>query len=127
MSQRFPESTVPLPYNRTARLVDDSFNKLCVAATDPAVSVRTLACRLLGTYQTVELKYLLQTLGKEILSGEHKGSLTLNRGRPTETPEGDILASDAVIDSDAIGVIIQGLEDEFYEVRNATVGNFIPS
>jgi hypothetical protein len=30
-----------------------------------------------------------------------------------------------LLDSGAVGAFIQGLEDEFFEVRNATVGMFV--
>lgn len=91
----------------------------------------------MSTFQNVSLKFLLQTFSKEILAGTHKGKLSLSRGKQTIQDssadqrikmEGDILMSEDdvnLLESGAVGVFIQGLEDEFSDVRGATIGTHV--
>eukprot|EP01119_Soliformovum_irregulare_P018108 TRINITY_DN5496_c0_g1_i3.p1 TRINITY_DN5496_c0_g1~~TRINITY_DN5496_c0_g1_i3.p1 ORF type:complete len:936 (-),score=298.92 TRINITY_DN5496_c0_g1_i3:291-2894(-) len=126
MAQQHPEYVVNHSGSTNRlRLVDDAFTRTCVAVTDTSMAVRTLGASLLGTFQGVQTNYLLLTFGKEILSGANKGSLSLSRGKAPSgseaKPEDILITDDALMDTGAIGVFIQGLEDEFFEVREATV------
>ncbi|PRP82098.1 hypothetical protein PROFUN_03788 [Planoprotostelium fungivorum] len=109
---------------RESKLLDNAFTKLANAASDPSILVRTKACSLLGSIRGVTEKYLLQTFSKEVLVGEQSGKLTLSRGKGREQQaEDEIIFSeeDVNLDNGAIGVFIQCLEDEFWEVRNAAL------
>jgi integrator complex subunit 4 len=79
----------------------------------------------------VNIKFLLQTFSREVLSGQNKGKLRVGRGKHTtdewsaQNPEGDIIIFEDdinMLETGAVGTFINGLEDEFYEVRSATVG-----
>jgi hypothetical protein len=65
------------------RLLDDAFTKTCLCITDIYTSVRSMAAGFLGNFQDVGGSFILQTLGKEVLAGASKGSITLARGRQT--------------------------------------------
>eukprot|EP00698_Gefionella_okellyi_P020826 TRINITY_DN6619_c0_g1_i1.p1 TRINITY_DN6619_c0_g1~~TRINITY_DN6619_c0_g1_i1.p1 ORF type:complete len:788 (+),score=179.67 TRINITY_DN6619_c0_g1_i1:42-2366(+) len=85
-------------------LVDDAFNRICDMTTDSFVAVRAMACRLLGSLHNVSGKHLEQTLHKNVI----------------ETDETTMATEGIVIDSSA-GAFVHGLEDEFMEVRAATI------
>jgi integrator complex subunit 4 len=88
---------------------------------------------LLGSFQNVHVKFLLQTFSREVLAGQNKGKLRVGRGKhtasedpsaPIYNPEGDIIVSEDdvnLLETGAVGAFISGLEDEFFEVRSATV------
>lgn len=87
----------------------------------------------MGSFQKVSVKFLLQTLSREVLSGSHKGKLRLGRGKHIEDPSGAFAASAEaeiivteddvnLLETGAVGAFISGLEDEFMEVRGASVG-----
>jgi len=116
------------------RLLDDAFTRTCATVTDPCISIRKKACSLLSNFENVGDAFLLQTFSKEVLAGQHKGKLSLTRTKQTthvqdkmeaasDEEDSIVVAEDSVnlLDSGAVGIFIQGLEDEFFEVRNATI------
>ncbi|XP_030926422.1 protein SIEL isoform X1 [Quercus lobata] len=88
---------------------DDLFVKLCSMGRDMSMVVRVEAFDALGKINLVSEDILLQTLSKRVLAiTKEKRSL----GQcPAEQFE--ILASNVA------GVLVHGLEDEFYEVRKS--------
>ena len=82
---------------------------------------------MLGSFQDVSSKTLLQTISKEVLYGAEKGKLKVGRTAPPDLSNQQVAAGDIFIsddndlESNAVGVFVNGLEDEFEEVRNATV------
>ncbi|KAM4079004.1 hypothetical protein ACB094_09G083100 [Castanea mollissima] len=88
---------------------DDLFVKLCSMGRDMSMEVRVEAFDALGKINVVSEDILLQTLSKRVLAiTKEKRSL----GQcPAEQFE--ILASNVA------GVLVHGLEDEFYEVRKS--------
>ncbi|KYQ94478.1 HEAT repeat-containing protein [Tieghemostelium lacteum] len=130
------------------RLVDDVFKKICNAVNDPSVLVRNCACKLLGCTYDVSLHYLIQTLSKEVLvygtkkvfqighsrqrqsnQNNHNNNNNNNNGTNSPhthigTPEGDLdMGNESlnILESGVIGAFIQGLEDEYYEVRSSAI------
>eukprot|EP01132_Coremiostelium_polycephalum_P007935 gene7935-9761_t len=132
------------------RLVDDVFKKICNTVNDPSVIVRNCACKLLGCIYDVSLHYLIQTLSKEVIKWGGKKHYQIGHSRIsrqlqqqqqqqqqqhqqqqqqqqiTTTPEGDLdvigsSESQNLLESGVIGAFIQGLEDEFYEVRSSAI------
>nr|XP_023903304.1 protein SIEL [Quercus suber] len=89
--------------------LDDLFVKLCSMGRDMSMEVRVEAFDALGKINVVSEDILLQTLSKRVLAtSKEKRSL----GQcPAEQFE--ILASNVA------GVLVHGLEDEFYEVRKS--------
>ncbi|XP_010553124.1 PREDICTED: protein SIEL [Tarenaya hassleriana] len=85
--------------------------QLCSMIRDMSVEVRTEAFKALGKIGTASEGVLLQTLSKKVLGGS-KQKKPQNHGS-NELPEASVAG--------AAGVFIHGLEDEFYEVREAAV------
>jgi hypothetical protein len=78
----------------------------------------------LGSYKKVSTKFLLQTFSKEVLAGQNKGKLHLAHKHSAEV---EIVVTEDqlnLLETGAVGAFISGLEDEFMEVRSATVGNY---
>ncbi|KAL1916084.1 uncharacterized protein VTP21DRAFT_6088 [Calcarisporiella thermophila] len=109
------------------RMVDDVFVKICDMVNDGTAKVRSKACNLLGTFRQVNIKFLSQTFSKQIIShlrrkvpmGRSKGSKKL-----IPVAEGDFdVESDEfrLLDSGACGAFVHGLEDEYQDVRLASI------
>lgn len=139
LSQRHPEHSILIPDSLTeVRLVDDAFGKICSAISDLSMQVRAKAAELLGLMWQVNNEFLFQTLDKRLMSNmrrkktaherafENYASGEWSSGRkwaddaPQEQISGDNIS---LIESGACGAIVQGLEDEFYEVRLASVNS----
>ena len=118
------------------RLADDAFAKICNMMSDIEVSVRVEAAILLGNFKNVSASYLDQTLDKKLMSNLRKKKSAHERNRESaaagEWSSGKKWADDApqeevcpesvnLMDIGACGAFVHGLEDEFSEVRMATL------
>lgn len=139
LSSLYPEHRMKLAHeevDETTRLIDDAFNKVCDLVNDSAVTVRTKACVMMASYQHVGSDTLNQTFSKQIMSHLKR---TIPRYKQQQkkyiqgtipVAEGDIDVESNefhLLDSGACGSFIHGLEDEFQEVRNASIGKYIVS
>uniref|UniRef100_A0A5S6QVU9 Condensin complex subunit 1 C-terminal domain-containing protein n=1 Tax=Trichuris muris TaxID=70415 RepID=A0A5S6QVU9_TRIMR len=114
------------------RLVDHAFSKICYAMQDISVSNRVEAAKLLGQFRGVSDKFLEQTLDKKLLkqmkimrdcsvdfqSNEWATGRMFGADAPAELLDGSYVP---LIDSEACGAFIAGLEDEHMDVRNASI------
>jgi integrator complex subunit 4 len=104
--------------------------------SDLSISVRTEAAGLLGSFATVSPSFLDQTLDKKLMSNLRKKKSAHERNRDAfstgEWSSGKKWADDApqeglcpeqinLMDIGACGAFVHGLEDEFLEVRMATL------
>ncbi|KAI8968585.1 armadillo-type protein [Mycotypha africana] len=138
LSALYPEHRMRLAHeeiNETTRLIDDAFNRVCDLVNDSAVTIRTKACVMMASYQHVGTDTLAQTFSKKIMSNfkrtvpkyklqQKKYARLAKQGGYIPVAEGDIdVESDEfhLLDSGACGAFIHGLEDEFMEVRNASI------
>lgn len=139
LSQRHPEYLIKLPCSQTEiRLVDDAFAKICFAISDLSIQIRAFAAELLGGMIQVNDEFLCQTLDKKLMSNMRRKKTSHERAFENYTSgewsSGRKWADDApqeymnsesisLIDSGACGALVQGLEDEFLEVRLASVNS----
>ncbi|XP_039300674.1 integrator complex subunit 4-like, partial [Nilaparvata lugens] len=119
------------------RLVDSAFSKICSGVGDLSMLVRTLSAQLLGSMLLVSDKFLQQTLDKKLISNLRKkrsaherawenvtsGEWASGKKWADDAPRGEAVDADQVnlIHSGACGAFVHGLEDEFLEVRSATL------
>lgn len=139
LSQRHPEYLIKISDSQTEiRLIDDAFAKICSAISDLSMQVRTQAADLLGGMRQVNNEFLCQTLDKKLMSNMRRKKTSHERALENYTSgewsSGRKWADDApqeyvnsesvsLIDSGACGALVQGLEDEFLEVRMASVNS----
>lgn len=139
LSQRHPEHLIKLSDScQEIRLIDDAFAKICSAISDLSMHVRTQAAELLGGMKQVNNEFLCQTLDKKLMSNMRRKKTSHERALENftsgEWSSGRKWADDApqeyvnsesvsLIDSGACGALVQGLEDEFLEVRMASVNS----
>lgn len=135
LSSLYPDHRMKLAHeevNETTRLIDDAFNKVCDLVNDSAITVRTKACVMMASYQNVGSEALNQTFSKQIMSHlkrklpRYKQQQKKYAHGAIPVAEGDIDVESNefhLLDSGACGAFIHGLEDEFQEVRNASIGN----
>lgn len=139
LSQRHPEYVIKLNDQQTEiRLIDDAFAKICSAISDLSMHIRTQAAELLGGMWQVNNEFLCQTLDKKLMSNMRRKKTSHERALENYTSgewsSGRKWADDApqeyvnsesvsLIDSGACGALVQGLEDEFLEVRMASVNS----
>lgn len=139
LGQTYPENTITLAESEEEiRLVDDAFGKVCLMINDLSMRVRTLAAQFLGTMSLVSPKFLQQTLDKKLMSNMRKKYSAHERAWESVTSgewaSGKKWADDApreVMDADSVslmssgscGAFVHGLEDEYQEVRNASVNS----
>ncbi|KER31057.1 hypothetical protein T265_02621 [Opisthorchis viverrini] len=108
-------------------MADDAFARICVRLQDPARQVRQLAVQLLSELaNSVASSCLIQTLEKMVMTDRR-----VRRAKSDETPMtakvGKRGASEPATGSGSImstgpsGAIISGLEDDYFEVRCATL------
>ncbi|GAB6020124.1 hypothetical protein CHUAL_002853 [Chamberlinius hualienensis] len=137
ISQAFADSVVTLKESdEHVRLIDDAFGKVCNAINDLSLPVRIQAAQLLGKMTNVSLKFMEQTLDKRLMSNMKRKCSAHERQKESfesgEWASGQKWADDApreAIDADditliatgACGAVVHGLEDEFMEVRSATL------
>ncbi|RCH94569.1 Integrator complex subunit 4 [Rhizopus azygosporus] len=133
LSSLYPEHRLKLAHEEiteTTRLIDDAFNKVCDLVNDSAVMVRTKACVMMASYQNVGTDMLKQTFSKQIMS-HLKRSLPKWRMQQKKYANGMIPVAEGdfdvesdefhLLDSGACGAFIHGLEDEYQEVRYASI------
>ena len=139
LSQIHPEYLIKLPDSQTEiRMVDDAFAKICSAISDLSMQIRAYAAELLGGMKQVNNEFLCQTLDKKLMSNMRRKKTSHERALENYTSgewsSGRKWADDApqefvnsesisLIDSGACGALVQGLEDEFLEVRMASVNS----
>ncbi|KAI5745495.1 hypothetical protein M8J76_011490 [Diaphorina citri] len=137
LAQRYPENKISLNnQGEEIRLVDDAFGLISNGVNDLSMHVRTQAAQLLGSMTLVSPEFLNQTLDKKLMSNMKKKSsaheMAWKNVTSGEWSSGKKWMDDApqeVIDADQInlmssgacGAFVHGLEDEFLEVRQATV------
>ncbi|KAI9143520.1 armadillo-type protein [Paraphysoderma sedebokerense] len=130
---------VSSPAGTAILLANDLFYKTCDMVNDPAVKVRTQACKLLRNYQNVSNEYLLQTLNKKLTIRELRNQNTNAANRHNELrqlatenagnqllsgPETDFDTETTqinLVDASGAGAFIHGLEDEYEEVRDEAI------
>ncbi|XP_055641997.1 integrator complex subunit 4 [Toxorhynchites rutilus septentrionalis] len=139
MGIRHPEGTIVVSDSeQEIRLIDDAFGKVCNAICDLSMHIRTLAAELLGGMTMVNDEFLHQTLDKKLMSNmrrkkslhernaEHFTSGEWSSGKKwaDDAPKELVNAeSVSLMASGACGALVQGLEDEFLEVRTASVNS----
>jgi len=137
LGQTYPENVITLAESEEEiRLVDDAFGKVCLMINDLSMRVRTLAAQFLGKMTLVSPKFLQQTLDKKLMSNMRKKYSAHERAWESVTSgewaSGKKWADDApreMMDADSVslmssgscGAFVHGLEDEYQEVRNASV------
>ncbi|XP_041355136.1 integrator complex subunit 4-like [Gigantopelta aegis] len=137
LSHLYPESSVPIPdSSEDLRLIDDAFAKICNMVNDISVKVKVQAANVLGSLHLVSPKFLEQTLDKKLMSSLRRKKSAHERARDLyqsgEWSTGQKWADDAPreeVNPESIslmavgscGAFVHGLEDEFLEVRNATL------
>ena len=117
-------------------MIDDAFGKVCSAISDLSIQIRTQAAELLGGMGHVSNEFLHQTLDKKLMSNMRRKKSLHERAKENftsgEWSSGKKWADDApkelinsdsisLIDSGACGALVQALEDEYLEVREAAV------
>lgn len=122
--------------NEEMRLIDAAFTKICGALSDISIQIRIQAAQYLGGMTKVSSQFLHQTLDKKLMSNLRRKRTAHERGAELvasgEWSSGKRWADDgpletlntttiSLIESGACGALIHGLEDEFMEVRIATV------
>lgn len=134
---RHPEHSIRVgDSEQEIRLIDDAFGKVCSTLCDLSMHVRTQAAQLLGGMTKVNEEFLHQTLDKKLMSNmrrkkslhersyEHYTSGEWSTGKKwaDDAPK-ELLNADSIslMASGACGAFVQGLEDEFLEVRSASV------
>ena len=118
------------------RLIDDAFGRICNMICDLSMEVRAHAARLLGSFTKVSVHFLDQTLDKKLMSNLRKKKSAHERNKESfsmgEWSSGKKWADDApkeevckdtvnLMETGACGAFVHGLEDEFMEVRMATL------
>ncbi|CAG8437059.1 10503_t:CDS:1 [Ambispora gerdemannii] len=134
LSGLYPNEKIPLGNGtkESILLVNDAFIKICDMISDGSVKIRSKACANLGSCRDVSEAILLQTFSKEIMSHLKRknpiksggGGSKSKKQRQLPKPDGDFdVESDEfrLLDSGACGAFIRGLEDEYQEVRNASI------
>ncbi|ELU14658.1 hypothetical protein CAPTEDRAFT_224728 [Capitella teleta] len=135
--QLTPESLIRVvDSDEEIRQVDDGFAKLCNMVNDESMVVRAEAAQLLGSLHAVSSKFLLQTLDKKLISNMRRKTSAHERQKAHyqsgQWSTGKRWADDApkesvdpegvsLITSGACGAFVHGLEDEYLEVRNASI------
>ncbi|KAI8056522.1 armadillo-type protein [Gilbertella persicaria] len=133
LSSLYPDHHMKLAHEEveeTTRLIDDAFNKVCDLVNDSAITIRTKACVMMASYQHVGSDMLNQTFSKQIMSHlkrkvpKYKLQQKKYANGAIPVAEGDIDVESNefhLLDSGACGSFIHGLEDEYQEVRNASI------
>ncbi|KAI8088775.1 armadillo-type protein [Halteromyces radiatus] len=128
----YPDYRMPLANEHVkekVRLIDDAFSRVCDLVNDVSVVVRTKACVMLASYHNVEADVLAQTFSKQIMSRlrrkiPSKKDHSFKKTTSKIQASGDFNVDSEefrILDSGACGAFIHGLEDEYQEVRNASI------
>lgn len=136
-----PEELIAIPDSGTdseIRLIDAAFSKVCSSICDLSIHVRTQAAELLGGMTKVGSDFLHQTLDKKLMSNmrrkkslheravEHfiTGEWSTGKKFADDAPKDQVpIESVSLMVSGACGAFVHGLEDEFLEVRTASVNS----
>ncbi|KAH7646421.1 Integrator complex subunit 4 [Dermatophagoides farinae] len=136
LSCQYKDCLVCLEDGEQIRIVDDAFAKICSMMNDYSIAVRVEAAKLLGKFNDISLNFLHQTLDKKLMSDLRKKKSAHQRHRETleagEWSSGrkwtDDSASEVIypetvtlMSIGSCGAFIHGLEDEFYDVRMASL------
>lgn len=137
LGTRHPDHKLSVPdSDMEIRLVDACFGKICGAINDLSMQVRTQAAEHLGGMTMVSYEFLQQTLDKKLMSNLRKkrslhernlnhfvsGEWSSGKKWADDAPKEYVKAQDvSLMESGACGALVHGLEDEFLEVRTATV------
>ncbi|XP_037937661.1 integrator complex subunit 4 [Teleopsis dalmanni] len=118
------------------RLIDSAFNTICISFSDLCIRIRVQAAEHLAQLIQVSPEYLHQTLHKQVMSNLRRKKTAHERGvslmASGEFASGKRWMKDSpleLIDTESVsllstgacGALVIGLEDEFLEVRAATV------
>lgn len=138
----FPEKLVPLQgdVSTDIRLVDDAFVKVCDMVNDLSMQVRAQASRLLGLFKGVGFQFLEQTLDKKLMShlrkkktehekrkerhaaGQSAAGWDSGRQWGAGWSTGDFNPDEvSLMNQGSCGAFVHGLEDEYLEVRMASL------
>lgn len=118
-------------------LKDDAFIRICDLMNDNSVLVRVAACSTLGLFSFVNAGLLSQTLSKRKLTVLNRHFRSVDHANDVEAGDFNMLSqaesTSSILDAGACGAFVHGyyrfalflrssrLEDEFLEVRKATV------
>ncbi|KAJ9052262.1 hypothetical protein DSO57_1035982 [Entomophthora muscae] len=125
----YPDEMVEVEADKV-RLIDDAFVNVCNIVHDSSPRVRSKGFQLLGNLHKADNKLLLQTFSKKMIARnrndpEPTQPQAPNPNRTTQiTADGEYeMEPDEVriLKSGECGAFIHGLEDEFQEVRAASV------
>lgn len=118
------------------RLIDAAFGNVCSAICDLSMQVRTQAASILGGMTAVGSEFLHQTLDKKLMSNLRRkkslheryselfqsGEWSSGKKWADDAPKEQVnVATVSLMATGACGALVQGLEDEFLEVRTAAV------
>ncbi|XP_050424644.1 integrator complex subunit 4 isoform X2 [Adelges cooleyi] len=121
-----------------ARMSDEAFENICNFMTDISYRIRTQAARLLGTFGSVSTPILLKTLDQTLMSNLRrkrtsiervweclaKGTAMMSALSTKDAPQEMLDAQQiSLVSTGASGAFLHGLEDEFLEVRIATISS----
>ncbi|VVC31823.1 Armadillo-type fold,Armadillo-like helical [Cinara cedri] len=121
-----------------ARMSDEAFENICNFMTDISYRIRTQAAQLLGTFLSVSSNVLLKTLDQTLMSNLRrkrtsiervweclsKGTAMMSALSTKDTPQEMLDAQQvSLVSTGASSAFLHGLEDEFLEVRIATIGS----
>lgn len=137
LGTKHPDHKISVPgSDMEIRLVDAAFGRICGAINDLSMQVRTQAAEFLGDMTMVSYEFLQQTLDKKLMSNLRKkrslhernlnhfvsGEWSSGKKWADDAPKEFVKAQDvSLMESGACGALVHGLEDEFLEVRTATV------
>ncbi|CAH1723711.1 integrator complex subunit 4 [Aphis gossypii] len=121
-----------------ARMSDEAFENICNFMTDISYRIRTQAAKLLGSFLSVSTNVLLKTLDQTLMSNLRrkrtsiervweclaKGTAMMSALSTKDTPQEMLDAQQvSLVSTGASGAYLHGLEDEFLEVRIATISS----
>ncbi|KAJ7555615.1 hypothetical protein O6H91_05G046800 [Diphasiastrum complanatum] len=103
--------------------VNNAFLQVCSAVTDMEMRVRLKACHALGRMTHVNERFLLQALSKKLFEAGESETTTSIGNILQERGNGFVGHESQVVHpyQGAAGAFVHGLEDEFHEVRLASI------
>lgn len=106
----YPETLLK---NEGHSLLNYCFIVICDSVNDVAKDNRRKAAELIGRFKNIDSSLLIQTVRKELLEPRQSANKSYT----------ELLKDFHLFESSACGAIIHGLEDEFWDVRNATINS----